>query len=63
MLLFKTLCKVQNEIVRQMVYVAFHHVHDVFNLVQNGGRYKFWMIPNQVIRIHFYHVLFARIAF
>jgi hypothetical protein len=45
-----------------MVRVAFRNVHDVFNLVQKGGGYERGLISDQVICIHFYHVVSAGIA-
>ena len=45
-----------------MVRVAFRNVHDVFNLVQKGCGYERGLISDQVICIHFYHVVSAGIA-
>ena len=46
----------------EMVRVAFRNVHDVFNLVQKGCGYERGLISDQVICIHFYHVVSAGIA-
>lgn len=45
-----------------MVCIAFDHVHDIFNLVQKGGGYELGLISDQVICIHFYHVVSTGIA-